>query len=37
MNTSGVTLAGDYLYFSAGTLTVSRVSLKTWKSRSTSR
>lgn len=31
MNTSGVTLAGDYLYFSAGTLTVSRVSLKTWK------
>lgn len=31
MNTSGVALAGDYLYFSAGTLTVSRVSLKTWK------
>lgn len=31
MNSSGVTLAGDYLYFSAGTLTVSRVSLKTWK------
>lgn len=31
MNTPGVTLAGDYLYFCAGTLTVSRVSLKTWK------
>lgn len=31
MNSSGVTLAGDYLYFAAGTLTVSRISLKTWK------
>lgn len=30
-NTPGITLAGDYLYFAAGTLTVSRVSLKTWK------
>ena len=31
MNSSGITLAGDYLYFAAGTLTVSRISLKTWK------
>lgn len=31
MNSSGVTLAGDYLYFTGGTLTVSRISLKTWK------
>ena len=31
MNSSGVTLAGDYLYFAAGTMTVSRISLKTWK------
>lgn len=31
MNSSGVTLAGDYLYFAAGTLTVSRISLKTWQ------
>lgn len=31
MNSSGVTLSGDYLYFAAGTLTVSRISLKTWK------
>lgn len=31
MNSSGVTLAGDYLYFAAGTLIVSRISLKTWK------
>lgn len=31
MNSSGVTLAGDYLYFAAGTLTVSRVSLKSWE------
>lgn len=31
MNSSGVTLSGDYLYFAAGTMTVSRLSLKTWK------
>lgn len=31
MNSSGVTLAGDYLYFAAGSLTVSRLSLKTWE------
>lgn len=31
MNTSGVTLAGDYIYFAAGTLNVGRVSLKTWR------
>lgn len=31
MNSSGVTLAGDYLYFTGGTLTVSRISLRTWK------
>lgn len=31
MNSSGITLCGDYLYFAAGTLTVSRLSLKTWK------
>lgn len=31
MNSSGVTLAGDWLYFAGGTLTVSRVSLKNWK------
>ena len=31
MNTSGITLSGDYLYFAAGSLTVSRISLKTWK------
>ena len=31
MNTSGVTRVGDYLYFAAGTLTVGRVSLKTWR------
>ena len=31
MNTSGVALLGDYLYFSAGTTVVSRVSLKTWR------
>lgn len=31
MNSSGITLAGDYLYFAAGGLTVSRVSLTTWQ------
>lgn len=31
MNSSGVTLAGDWLYFTGGTLTVSRVSLSTWR------
>lgn len=31
LNSSGVTLSGDYLYFSAGSFTVSRLSLKTWK------
>lgn len=29
-NNSGVTLAGDYLYFAAGTLKISRISLKDW-------
>lgn len=31
-NTSGVTLAGDYIYFAAGKTTVKRLSLTTWKS-----
>lgn len=31
-NTSGVTLAGDYLYYAAGSTTIKRLSLKTWKS-----
>lgn len=31
MTSSGITLAGDYLCFAAGTLTVSRVSLTTWQ------
>lgn len=30
-NNSGVTLAGDYLYFAAGTLNISRISIKDWK------
>ena len=30
-NTSGITLAGDYVYFCAGKTSVSRISLKTWK------
>lgn len=29
--TRGMTVIGDHLYFAAGTLTVSRISLKTWK------
>lgn len=31
MNSSGITLAGDYLYFAAGSLTVSRLSLTSWQ------
>ena len=31
-NNSGVSLAGDYLYYAAGSTTVRRLSLKTWKS-----
>lgn len=31
-STSGVTLAGDYLYYAAGSTMVKRLSLKTWKS-----
>lgn len=30
-NNSGVTLAGDYLYFAAGTLNISRIFIKDWK------
>lgn len=31
VNNSGIVLAGDYLYFAAGTLKVSRMSIKDWK------
>ena len=31
MNTPGIALCGDYSYYAAGTLTVSRMSLKTWQ------
>lgn len=31
VNNSGIVLAGDYLYFAAGTLKVGRMSLKDWK------
>lgn len=31
-NTSGISLAGDYIYYAAGKTTVKRLSLKTWKS-----
>lgn len=31
MNTPGIALCGDYIYYAAGTLTVSRMSLKTWQ------
>ncbi|MDY3266047.1 MAG: hypothetical protein SOX26_00615 [Phocaeicola sp.] len=30
-NNSGVALSGDYLYFAAGTLNISRMSVKNWK------
>lgn len=30
-NNSGISMAGDYVYFSAGKTSISRVSLKTWK------
>lgn len=30
-NNSGVALAGDYLYFAAGSLRISRISLKDWR------
>lgn len=30
-NTSGISLAGDYIYYSAGTTKIRRLSLKSWK------
>lgn len=30
-NTSGITLAGDYIYYAAGTTKIRRLSLKTWQ------
>ncbi len=30
-NNSGITLAGDYVYFAAGTTKISRMSIKTWQ------